>query len=157
MARNKFVSNELVTRLGFPGVHHEIAGSPEAASRLARAIGYPVVVKPVESGKGEGVTAHITTDDELVAAFALATRAGHRQVLVERHVKGDDHRLAVFGGRFAWAVRRSPPRVEGDGKTSIRELIEIENRRRAHLQPPISPRRRSRSTTRFCRSWRRRG
>lgn len=40
-------------------------------------------------------------------------------VLVERHVQGDDHRLAVFGGAFAWCVRRSPPRLIGADRPLI--------------------------------------
>lgn len=133
IAKNKFHSNQLIAGLGFPGVRHGLAPSPEAATRLAAEIGYPVVVKPLASGKGAGVTAYITREADVVAAFAEASRISRGDVLVERHVPGDDHRLVVIGGELAWAVRRSPPAVVGDGEHSIIELMDMENCRRAGL------------------------
>lgn len=131
LARNKYLSNQLVTQLGFRGVVHGIADSMPAALQLARQIGFPVVAKPVDSAKGSGVTAGIRTEEQLQAAFAKADAIAPGKVIVERHVAGDDHRIAVMGGRFAWAVRRSPPRVVGDAKHTIAELMEIENRTRS--------------------------
>lgn len=131
LSRNKLLTNQLVTQLGFPGVTHGVVGGVEQARELARRIGYPVVVKPLDRGKGRGVTARIGDDAELAKAFAAANPLSPGRVLVERHVDGDDHRLTVFGGRFAWALRRLPPQVTGDGRHSIVELVDIENRRRA--------------------------
>ena len=37
----------------------------------------------------------------------------------------------VYCGRFAYAVLRSPPRLVGDGKHTVMELIDLENQRRA--------------------------
>lgn len=130
LAHNKLYANQLVVRLGLPGVRHGIARNLSQAKALAREIGYPVVVKPIAGSKGKGVTVHITDDAELEVAFAQALRSDQGDVLVERHVVGEDHRLVVIGGAFAWAVRRSPPAVTGDGQHSIRELVDAENRRR---------------------------
>lgn len=139
LARNKFFSNRLVTRLGLPGVRHQPAATAAEARQIAATIGFPVVIKPADSGKGSGVTAGITGDAAVDAAFERARRHATGKVLVEAHIEGDDHRLAVFGGRFAWAVRRSPPRVTGDGLRSIGELIAAENtRRRAAPNPDIA-------------------
>jgi cyanophycin synthetase len=128
---NKYMSNLLVTRLGLPGVKHGIARDAQAAAQIATQLGFPVVVKPTDRGKGIGVTANITTLEELTEAYAKASEQTARGVLVERHVRGDDHRIAVFGGRFARAVRRSPPRVVGDGQRTVAELIERENEGRS--------------------------
>ena len=131
LARDKYLSNQLVTRLGFRGVVHGIADSGRAAAELARQIGFPVVVKPVDGGMGHGVTAHIRTEEQLQGAFIKANALSPGRVIVERHLAGDDHRIAVFGGKFAWAARRSPPRITGDGTHTIAELIDIENRSRS--------------------------
>jgi cyanophycin synthetase len=130
LARNKQSSNVLITRLGLPGVRHAIAESAATAKRLAQSIGYPVVIKPVDSSKGRGVTVRITDEAGIDAAFAAAEKEAPAAVLVEGWVAGDDHRLAVVAGQFAWAVRRSPPRVTGDGEHTVRELVERENARR---------------------------
>lgn len=131
LARNKLLSNEFVTRLGLPGVVHGIAGDAEAAAEIAAELGFPVVVKPVDRNKGAGITANITSSEELKVAFGRAIQASRNGVLVERHVQGDDHRLAVFGGAFAWCARRSPPRLTGDGQHTVAELIARENLNRS--------------------------
>ena len=133
LARNKFQSNQLVLRLGLPGTRHGLANSPAAAVRLAREIGYPVVVKPVAGGKGAGITVHVTTDQAVETAFVVARQVDRGEVLIERFVAGDDHRLVVINGRFAWGVQRTPAAVTGDGEHSIGELMAIENQRRAAL------------------------
>ena len=128
---NKFLSNQLVTRLGLPGVNHGFASNQQEASQIAQQLGFPLVVKPIDRGKGRGVTADITNDNELNAAVAKAIPLSKKgSVLVERKVPGDDHRLAVFGGKFKWAVQRMPPRITGDGNHTVAELIERENRNR---------------------------
>jgi D-alanine-D-alanine ligase-like ATP-grasp enzyme len=139
---NKLMGNALVTSLGFPGVQHGAAANPESARQIARALGYPVVVKPPDAGGGRGVTAWITDDAALATAFAKATAGGRPVALVEKHVAGDDHRLVVVGGRFVWAVRRTPAQVIADGMHSIAELVELENGRRSQKQggdPLIKP------------------
>ena len=133
IAADKSVTNRMLSLLGFPGVVHRVVRDEEEALRAARRIGFPLVVKPVASGKGTGVVADVRSLDEVRAAFRIARRHAPRGVLVERHVPGDDHRLAVHGGRFAWSVARRPARVVGDGRRSIAELIDAENARRASL------------------------
>ncbi len=130
LARDKFHSNQFITRLGLPGVRHGIARDVATASKVARELGFPVVVKPSTSNKGRGVTVDVGTEEELAAAFALARGITQGDVLVERQVAGDDHRLAVFGGKLAWAVRRSPPRLVADGAHTVTELVAMENGRR---------------------------
>lgn len=130
LARDKTLTNRLVRQLGFPGTLHMIATSQEMAIQVARKLGYPVVVKPVSSGKGKGVSANIIDDAELDVAYAKAAQISPNGVIIERHIVGDDHRLAVFGGKLAWVALRSPARVTGDGISSVAELIAIENRRR---------------------------
>ncbi len=134
LVRDKFLSNQLVTRLGLPGVKHGIAHDVKAAAQIAAQLGFPLVVKPTDKAKGTGVSTNITTLDELAKAFARASELTDRNVIVERQVPGDDHRIAVFGGRFAWAVRRSPPRLVGDGQHTVTELIERENESRSDAE-----------------------
>ena len=130
ISQDKVSSNQLLTQLGFPGVRHGVATDRDGALRVAKSIGYPVVVKPIRLGKGLGVTTQISSDERLVEAFELAFKLSRRPVIVERQLAGDDHRLAVVGGRFAWAVRRTPAQVVGNGSLSILALIDAENDRR---------------------------
>ena len=55
-----------------------------------------------------GITAH----DEFVNAFGKAKTASRNgQVLVERFVPGDDHRISVFNGKVMRVNRLTPPKV----------------------------------------------
>src|SRR5690606_7055182 len=40
----------------------------------------------------------------------------------------EDHRLLVVGGRLVAAARRIPASVLGDGRRSVRELVDLANR-----------------------------
>ena len=128
---NKVISNLLVRRLGFPGVEHGMADTADNAVRLADRMGYPVVIKPIDGRQGRGVTAGVTSKEEVIAAFAEANAISPGRVIVERFVEGENVRLAVFGGQFAYATSRSPPRLVGDGKHTVEELIDRENQHRA--------------------------
>ena len=131
LASDKFMTNQLIRRLGLPGVEHEVVRDIAGARRVAEQYGFPLVVKPMDAGKGRGVTAGIRTQEAFERAFTRAARDSRRGVLVERFVAGNDHRLAVFGGRLCWASRRAPPRVMGDGVHTVAELIDQENVRRS--------------------------
>ncbi len=128
LARHKAVACQLIRSLGFPTAKNKIAANADAARRIAREFGFPVVVKPPDQSKGTAVAVGITTDDELDAAFARARAASPlRQVLVERFAAGDDHRLSVYSGKLKRVFRQLPPRIVGDGKRSVAELIEAAN------------------------------
>jgi cyanophycin synthetase len=82
------------------------------------------VVKPASgSSSGMGVSTHVRTRSDLGKAVALACLYG-RQVVIERMVFGETCRLLYLGGRFIHAVRRRGARVTGDGRQSVRELLE---------------------------------
>lgn len=136
LAHNKVWANMLVRRLGFPTTVQRLATDADAVVRQARAVGFPVVVKPFDSGLGRGVCADIHDEAGLYAAWHAARPHAPQGVIVERHVAGFDHRLTVFGGRLAWAVVRHPARVTGDGTSTIGELIAAENTRRTAAGRP---------------------
>jgi cyanophycin synthetase len=53
-----------------------------------------------------------------------------RRLVIERQAEGNVFRLLYLDGQLLDVVRRSPPRVVGDGRSTIAELIALENRRR---------------------------
>ena len=130
LQHNKVISNVLVRRLGFPGVEHAVADTADNALGLANRMGYPVVIKPVDGRQGQGVTVGVTSEEEVVAAFAEANAISPGHVIIERFFEGEDVRLYVLCGRFGYAVSRSPPRLIGDGEHTVTELIDLENQRR---------------------------
>jgi len=70
----------------------DTAYSFEGALQIAREIGFPVVIKPVDSNQGKGVTLNIKDEQEMEIAYNEA-RKYSRVVLVEKYVKGKDYRV----------------------------------------------------------------
>ena len=90
----------------------------------------PVVVKPADgTGCGHGVTTQIATRTALHDAATHAA-AFHPHLLVEEQLQGSSFRLLFLDGVFIDAVRRDPPTLTGNGKSSIRQLAREENDRR---------------------------
>lgn len=126
---------------GFPVPKGYVVYSFKEALTSADELGYPVVVKPVVGHKGIGVTANIRNDKELEFAYDRAVDASPRrreQIIVEQYIPGADFRLLCVGGKFVAALERRPAYVIGDGRSTIEELIEDENRSPARQDTPTS-------------------
>lgn len=89
-----------------------------------------VVVKPARGEQGRGVAVGLTRDDEVEAAVEAA-RALCPDVVVEECFTGHDLRLVVIDYKLVAAAIRRPARVVGDGRATVRALIETQSRRRA--------------------------
>ncbi len=89
------------------------------------------VVKPRSgTGGGVGVTAGVGTRAQLRRALLRAARSGD-EALVERQAGGEVYRLLFLDGELLDTLRRLPPRLSGDGHSTIGALVRAENRRRA--------------------------
>ncbi|CAD7054508.1 N-acetylglutaminylglutamine synthetase [Pseudorhizobium endolithicum] len=89
-----------------------------------------VVVKPARGEQGRAVAVGI---DELGAAKRAIAEAREvcDRVLVEACFEGEDLRLVVIDFKLVAAAVRRPPHVIGDGKRTVRDLIQALSRRRA--------------------------
>ena len=125
LAGDKQATRRVLRLCGVPVPDGQVVGSPEEAWAAAQDLGLPVVVKPRDGNHGRGVFLELTTQDQVVEAFWVASREGNG-VLVERFVPGEEHRLLVVGGMVVSAVRGGPAFVVGDGRSTIAELIETQ-------------------------------
>jgi len=126
IAQDKDLAKKLLHAAGVPVPLGRPVHSAEDAWLAAQEIGGPVVVKPRDGNQGRGVTVNITTEAEVRAAFENAHL--HRpEVMVERYLPGSDYRLLVVGDKLVAAARREPPLVTGDGKHTVKQLVEIVN------------------------------
>ena len=88
------------------------------------------VVKPSDgTSGGNGVTTGIETRGQLLRGAVNAAGYSAR-TLIEEQVKGDTIRLLYLDGQLLDAVKRCPPTVLGDGKSSISQLVQGLNQRR---------------------------
>jgi cyanophycin synthetase len=145
VAQDKAVSALFLRRAGLPVGDHQLVKTQADALAAAQRLGWPVVVKPADRERGEGVTVHVRDDKALDSAFALAQQASKSgRILVEKHVEGVCHRLFVAHGKLLYAVKRWPRSVFGDGVHTVDALISqaqaIENERAPWLREPAYPR-----------------
>lgn len=126
LAQDKELTRRLLRQGGIPVPEGWPVQDAEDAWQAAVALGPPVVVKPRDSECGRGVTLHLRTREQVLAAYDAA-RAVSPDVLVERQISGDHYRLLVVGGRLVAAARRDPALVEGDGIHIVAELVAREN------------------------------
>jgi cyanophycin synthetase len=126
LASDKEETNRILGNLGLPVPRQRLVQGAEDAVEAAERIGYPVVVKPFNANHGRGITIHITTPEEVRAAFEVA-REHSRSVIVESFISGEDHRMLVIDGRLVAVSKRVPGHVVGDGVHTIEELVEEVN------------------------------
>jgi cyanophycin synthetase len=127
IADDKDWTKQILRDAGIPVPEGQTCHSFEEALEAAHWIGYPVATKPLVGNHGRGVSTNIGNDGELREGYDAAYHR-HETVVVERYIKGEDHRLLVIDGKLVAAARRRPAHVIGDGKSTLKELIDAENR-----------------------------
>ena len=125
IAQDKDLTKSLLHAAGVPVPMGRPAHSVEEAWTIAQEVGLPVVVKPQDGNQGKGVSVNITDRAAFDAAYATAVRYG--VVMVEKFLPGHDYRLLVVGNKLVAASRREPPLVVGDGKHTVRQLVDQVN------------------------------
>jgi D-alanine-D-alanine ligase-like ATP-grasp enzyme len=139
LALDKLAVHAILTRAGLPlPEHHEFdAPALEGALEFLARSETACVVKPAGGASGSGATTGVRTPDQLVRARLRAARVG-RRLLIEHQAEGDMYRFLFLDGELLDVVRRRPPRVIGDGRSTIRELIAAENETRLDPAQPVS-------------------
>jgi cyanophycin synthetase len=126
LAQNKAATAALLRKAGLPAPAHRLVHSIHEARAAASAIGWPVVVKPANRERGEGVSTNIASEAQLDTAFESA-RLLSRHILVERQAAGTCHRIFVAAGKVLYVVRRDARSVTGDGAATVGALIDAAN------------------------------
>ena len=122
ISRDKDLTKQLIAAAGVPVPEGRVVESAEDAWDAAEDIGLPVVVKPTDGNHARGVSLNLSTREEVMHAFAAAEAEGS-EVLVERCIPGQEHRLLVVGNKVVAAMRGEIIQVKGDGRSSIGALI----------------------------------
>lgn len=129
IAGDKKLTTRLLAAAGLPVPRGEVVRSAEEAVAVAGRIGFPAVTKPLDGNHGRGVSLNLGDAEAIRVGFERAREQSRRgAVVVERFVTGADYRVLVIGGNMVAVAERVPAHVTGDGKHTVRELVELENR-----------------------------
>lgn len=123
---DKELTKDLLRTAGIPTPEGFVTEHVEELLSFAENLGYPVVVKPNNGNQGKGVSVNLRNVAEVVDAFNIAKQFGE-EIIVEKFVEGKHYRVLVIKNQVVACAERIAPYITGDGKSTIRELIELEN------------------------------
>ena len=127
IAGDKKATKDMLHDAGIPVPKGTTVYSLEELKRATNWLGFPLVTKPLDGNHGKGATINIRSLKEAQKGFAEAQKYSEG-VMVEQFIEGADFRLLVINGKFVAAAMRTPAMVTGDGVSTIKELIDKENR-----------------------------
>ncbi|SFQ83268.1 GNAT-family acetyltransferase TIGR03103 [Halopseudomonas formosensis] len=128
LCQQKQLTHRLLQRQGLNTPHWRLAGTPEENAAFLAEHG-ALVVKPDNGEQGNGVAVNLRDADSLERAIAEA-RQYDSQVLLESYHPGQDLRVVVINYQVVAAAIRQPAQICGDGRKTVRQLIEKQSRRR---------------------------
>jgi D-alanine-D-alanine ligase-like ATP-grasp enzyme len=136
LARDKAYCAYFLRRMGYPVPDGEtfysdhwcqVIGSDRdatAAYSYAKAITFPVVVKPNRKSNGVGVSIARSRRELERGLRAVFGHAGDPVALVQPVIPGLDLRIVVLDREVVVAYRRAPLSVVGDGRSTLAELLQ---------------------------------
>jgi carbamoylphosphate synthase large subunit len=89
LCRDKPAMKEVLREGGIPCAQSTGANTPDEARAFARAVGYPLIVKPRDSAGASG-TSRVSNDDELEEAIVSSGLARGRSVAIEEFIEGHE-------------------------------------------------------------------
>jgi cyanophycin synthetase len=142
LSKQKDHAEALFKSIGAPVAKTLVVKDRDAAAEAALTIGFPVVVKPVNLDRSEGVYVDLKDEDAVRDAYDKANKLSSR-ILVQSRIPGHCHRLVSYQGKFVFGYTRHPSAVVGDGETTVLDLIKRFNdkhlRKAKHLQTKSLP------------------
>jgi len=129
MSNNKMLTSNLIRMAGLPAPTNGVATTIQSATIIANKIGWPIVIKPVDADRGEGVTIGVKNNKQLKIAFKEALRFSRsKNIIIEKEVKGVAHRIFIANGKLLYVIKRLPKAIKGDGQKVVSQLIEEANK-----------------------------
>ncbi|MBB3230167.1 acylphosphatase [Halomonas stenophila] len=130
LCRDKKIASDIVRDAGInaPESYSFRGNRKERACKITSDF-FPCVVKPHSSYGGKGISLDIDDYEKLSVAFDRAALESET-VIIERQITGDDYRLYVVDGSVVAVSQRFEAHVVGDGKHSVRELVNKKNKER---------------------------
>lgn len=131
--KNKRVTKNILEKAGIAvskGYLIKYGDEKKYYLKLFKNLEKPLVVKPVDDLQGNGVYLNIKTEEQYIEALNEIYKAnGDKKVniLVEQMFFGNEYRILTSKDKVLSIIKRLAPNVVGDGKSTIKELINQKN------------------------------
>jgi len=96
-------------------------------------IPFPQVIKPLTGQKGKFVFLNIKNINTGKLAVKAVLSHYPDGCLIETYIPGNDYRLLVLNSKVIGVAQRLAPTITGNGKLTIKKLVDVENNRRQQL------------------------
>lgn len=120
---DKLLTKELLSIQNIPVARGSKVNNVIDLLQEAENIGYPVVLKPQYGNKGKGVILNIKNEKELLNAYSNLIKK-YKDIMIEKYHKGRDYRVCMVNYEVVAVSLRIPPFVLGNGKDTIKQLID---------------------------------
>ncbi len=131
---NKSEMQKKLMKDGIPVPKSFECKTEQQAIEAFRKINSRVIVKPTYGSRSRHTVVGISDEQELIRAFKIALLISP-WVMVQEELPGMVHRILWIGNKVVAVMRREPAYVIGNGRQTIRELVEIENLNPARQGP----------------------
>jgi cyanophycin synthetase len=126
IAKDKNLAKQFIFQLGFPVSLSKVVEDESELEEALKKIKFPLVVKPLGSEGGKGITVNIENKELLIDSFHIAKKYD-KKVLIEKYALGDYYRITyVADGSYA-AIKNMPAFIIGNGNDTAENLIKKEN------------------------------
>jgi cyanophycin synthetase len=128
IASDKELTRQILLESGIPVPQGKVIETEDELNLFLEGTEQSVVIKPCRGNQGKGVSINIKTREDALKAFRLAKTYDSR-VIIEQYIQGPNYRFLILGDRMSACAQRIPPKVTGDGESTIKELVAQENRK----------------------------
>jgi len=127
---NKVVTKKVLAEKGLRVPKgYEVSSLEEAVQKFNYIKNKPIVIKPKSTNFGLGITIFkngTSSVENYSKAIEFALKED-KDILIEEFIEGTEYRFFVIEGKTEAVLLRVPANVVGDGKHTIRELVEQKN------------------------------
>lgn len=142
IANNKLETISILRDSGYPVAQSFFLQDKKNLEAFAQKLGWPIILKPIDKDRSEGVTTNISNNEMLQDAYAYSLEYS-KNIMMEKHVVGDVYRIGLINNELLIVSRRLPKGVFGDGKSTIEALIdnfnETEEKKAPWLRAKLTP------------------
>lgn len=95
----------------------------------AQEIGFPVILRIERASSLTRGIVKIKNTIDFIAAFAKMSQS-QENILVEKYLAGESYRMLITSNGYYSILKKQLPNISGNGKSTVRELIDEENMKR---------------------------
>ncbi|WKZ24888.1 MAG: ATP-grasp domain-containing protein [Patescibacteria group bacterium] len=126
---DKYLVKKVLSAKGLPIPKGGGFSNYNSLLRVFKKLDKPVIIKPRLGSRGRHTTTFINSEEELFKAYKRAKQLCY-WVIMEEHLIGDVYRGTMIGSKLVGVLSGNPPRITGDGQSTILQLIDLKNQNR---------------------------